>query len=329
MATAIHALSKVGYGVESTPGTLVVADTALVTDAGVATYTEIMERQVRSAPRGVLTEVEDVLTRQGSEISYTQDLTWEEFPIVLGGGLDALSGAGDGPYTYTVTPSMTAPDALNAFSFEVVASDGATDHLKRSVAYAQCSEFSVSGNFGEPAQLSATWFGRAGQALSSPATVTPLTGRTIVPADLFAVKIDTSWANLGNTAKAGLVRSFTYTVNTGVQPNYTLDGRADLDYTAPRRGMITGDLQMVAEFDANAATELAAWRAGTLRFISLEAAGASSRSIKLQAAVKYVEAPSISEADGLVTVSLNGRFRYDPTSGNVIKFIVVNGIASY
>lgn len=329
--TSIHALSEVAFGLESEAGTVVVADTGLVVDEGLGVYTETIERQVREAPRGVLAaHVESVLTRKQSGIQYTQDLTYEEFPIVQLGGLkQTTGGAGPTDFTYTTTPSLTAPETLDSFSFEVFCTDGSTQHYKRKFAYGQCSEFTVTLAFGQPAKLAATWFGRAGQALASPASPAVLTGREIIPSDLFKLYIDSSWANLGTTQKSGLIRSGTFRVMTGVNPDFTLDGRADLDFTQLRRGPLDAEVEIVAEFNADAATEFAAYQAGTVRFISLEAAGTSNRALKLQAAVQYIEPPEFSEEDGLVVVRLRGRGIYDATSGSMVSCETTNQLSAY
>lgn len=330
MADMIHALSEVAFGVETTPGTIVAADTGLVVDEGLASYTETIERAVREAPRGVLAEVEDIVTRKASALSYTQDLTFEELPIVgLGGLKTTTGGAGPTDYVWTFEPSLVTPDALTAFSWEAFGTDGTTKHYLRKFGFGQCSEFSVSGAFGEAAKLSATWFGRAGQTLASAASPAVMSGREIVLSELFTLNIDGAWADLSTTPKSSLLRSFNFTVNTGVMPGYPLAGRTDLDFGKLKRGMITGSVELVAEFDADAATEVAAWRAGTPRFISIEAVGTANRAITLQAAVKYVEQPTISEADGLVVVTLNGRFRYDATAGDLLNIAVTNQVSGY
>lgn len=328
--TALFALDEVAFGKETNAGTIVAADTGMVVDDGAGSYAETIEREVRDAPRGVLAEVEDVITRKASGLSLVQDLTFEEFPVILLGGLKQVTGgAGPTDYTYTVLPSTVTPDTLDAFSWEATISDGTTLHYLRKFGYGQCSEFTVDLAFGQPAKVNSTWFGRAGQTLASAASPAVLTGRQIIQSELFALKIDATWAGLGGTAKSGLIRSGSLTVNTGVQPDFTLDGRSDLDLTKLTRGRITGTFELTAEFTADATTEVTAWRDGTLRFISLEAAGTANRSLKLQAAVKYVESPQISHEDELVVVTLVGRFRYDPTSGNVFNAIVVNQIAAY
>ena len=328
MASAIHSLSEVAYGVESTPGQIVVADSGLVVDEGIAAYSEIEERQVLEAPRGVLAEVEDILTRKASELAYTQPLTFEEFPIVLLAGL-GMSTSGAGPYVHTSLPSMTDPNSLSALSFEMFLTDGSTQHEKRKFAFGQCSEFTVELAFGQAARLSANWFGRAGLALASPATPSVLTGRELIPSELFSLFIDDAYANLGTTQISSIIRSATLRVDTGVRPNYSLDGRADLDFSGLLRGMIGVELDITAEFDANVALELADWRAGTARFISLEAAGSGTSEMKLQSALAYVEPPTFAEEDGLVVGNLRLRGRYDATSGNLFNAEVTNSIAAY
>lgn len=106
--------------------------------------------------------------------------------------------------------------------------------------------------------------GRASQASTLTAALTPLTGRTPVPANLFTVCIDDDGANLGNTQKTLFVRDLTLTINTGLTPKYTLDGRGDLDLTGINAGSIGGTLSMTAEVSADAATEIGPWSGQTV-----------------------------------------------------------------
>lgn len=330
MSTALFDLSQVAFGIETTAGTIVAADTALVVDEGVGGYKDIQEHQVRPAPRQVLAEVEDALVRKESQLSYTQDLTYEELPLVGLCGLANVAGSNSNAnYTYTFTPGLTAPKSLLSASFELFVDDGSTKHYKTKFGYATVSHFVINIQYGQPAKLSVDWFGRAAQSLALPAAPSVLSGREIVISDLFSLYIDAGWASLGTTQKSGLVRSAKLDVSTGFMPDYTLDGRSDLDFTQLRAGQITGTFEITAEFNADAETERAAYAAETLRFISLEVAGSSGRQIKLQACVKYLETPAISEQDGLVVVTLVGRLRYDATSGDVLNIVATNKIASY
>lgn len=326
MATALNALEKLQMGIETTAGTLVAADTVIVADSG-GTFTPEIDRQAITDVHGVLAEVDDLDVRKGSLLSVTHSLDYEQVLIPLVTGLKGVTTpTGVGPYTWTVTPAVSAPEALSAATFEVSFTDGTTRHLEREFGYGTCSHMAISSTFNAPATITADYFGRAPQTSTFTGALTELS-RELIPGSSFGVYIDGTWAGLGTTQKSGLVRSFTLDLLTGAAPKYTLDARSDLDMGGLTRGMVTGTLELVMEYSADGDAEYDAWESKTRRFISLEATGSGTRSLKLQGCFEYTTPPAFSVEEGLRLVTLTGALRYDPTSTNVVSAEVVNDLS--
>jgi len=329
MANAINNLEKLQYGIEGsgTPGTLVAADTVLLVEQG-GEFIDEIERVPVDEPRGVLAMVEDVDTRKGSLLTTTAALDYESHILLaLNCGIKLVTPAAGPPKVWTVLPSLATPDALNSATFEVAHTDGTTKHVEREFGYATVRRFSIEFAFNQVTKITVEYFGRASQSSTFTASQSAVT-RTVIPSNLWKVYIDTSWAGLGGTQKSGLIRSGTLEIVTGVEPDFTLDGRADLDLTQLIRGMITGSLKLTMAVDANFATEVTAWRAKTMRFIRLIATAGASNILELDVAGQYITPPTFSVDRGLRVGDLTLQLRYDPTSGNVFQAIVTNSIAS-
>ena len=328
MANAINNLEKLQYGLETTAGTLVAADTIMLAEQG-GEFTDEIERVAIEEPRGVLAMVEDVDVRKGSLLTYTQAMDYESsIMIPLLTGIKTVAGTGVGPYVYTVLPSMTAPSALASATWEVAYTDGTTKHVEREFGFGTTRKFTITFGFNQVTKITTEVFGRASQASTLTASQAAL-ARTVIPSNLWKVYIDTAWSGLGGTQKSWLIRSGTLEIVTGADVDYTLDGLADLDFTQLLRGMITGSLQLTMAVDANFATEVTAWRNKTLRFIQLKATAGANNIVQLDVAGIYTTPPSYSVDRGLRVADLTLDLRYDPTSGNVFNAVVTNSIAAF
>ena len=329
MATAINDLEGLQFGIETTPGTLVAADTRVVVAEG-GTFSEMETRMMNEAPRGVTAEVETLRTRRHSELTIEGWYNGAEILLPLLCGLKSTTGAGAAPYVWTFAPRLTRPETLKAATFEISYTDGATRHRQVEFGYATCSRIGLDLALGEPAMYSADFFGRAAQASSYTAALAVLSTRNPVQSDLFGVYIDPTWAALGTTKKSGLVRSASLEIMTGVGPDYTLDGRSDLDMTQLMRGgKITGTLDLTMEFDGEGSDEYDAWKAGTRRAIRLLATGPGNNITQIDMWGEYTEPPSFAVEDGLRTMSIVLRIMYDATSTNAVSWMVTNDVATF
>lgn len=304
------------------------------------TYTPQDDRYFSDYPRGVRAPVTagGVSILKGGALQVTSELTYEEILDPLSSLATEVASGTTPLYTHTFTPILTADPAPKSLYYEFVETDGASNIFASSAAAGLCSQFTLDWAFNQKANLSYTMFLRAETAAITPtAALTPLTGREVVVSNLFKVFIDDTWAGLGGTLKSTLVRSGKLVVNTGLTPDYTTDGRANLDYTRYNWGEITGTLDLVCEFDADATAEIVKWRSKSLRFIRLKntspnTLGSGHRDLQLDCAMVYAKPPAIApgaKATGTQTVSLNLAFEYDPTSAKVLLPVIQNGLATF
>jgi hypothetical protein len=329
MAHGIYDLRKTQIGLEATPGTLVAATQQLV---GEAVYTPQIERVFDSKrPSGVRATPDSdggIITRKGSRLALSQDLSYEEilYPLLCGVNNDAAP-TGSGPYVWTMEPVLSGVATPKTATIEVVIDDGATQHYEREFGYAVCESFDINLAAGSLAKIDSTWFGRAEQSSTFTAALTPVTGRSPIPSDLFGLYIDSSWANLGTTQISTFIRSLNLHIDQGVRPGHALDARADLDFTHLLHGSFSGTLSATVEHTADAATEIGNWRSGTPVFVQLIATD-GTKIVQLDMAAVYTSPPVFSEDEGVELVSFELQLEYDATGGKIFSAVVTNSVAT-
>lgn len=327
MGKALVALESLQFGKETTPGTLVAADTVIQTEEGVGGYAPEIDRQLIKDNHGLRVGVTDLDVRKGTILRYRHALDFEQSLIPLNLGLKSVTPTGGAPdYVWTFEPSAGAPDALNAGTFEASLTDGTTRHLQREFGYATCSRFAISGGRAAASTIEADYFARKAQTSTYTAGQSALS-RTFVPGALWTAFIDTSWAGLGGTQVSALVKSFKFECMTGAAPDDLMDGRTDLDFSDLIRGDIMGTLELDCEYTASGDAEYDAWEDKTPRYISLIATN-GARVFEISGRFLYTAMPTFS-ADGPVRmVKLVGSLRYDATASKFLKIEVTNLIAS-
>lgn len=334
MATAIYPLRRAAIGLETDKGTLVAATKNLV---GNGVYIPEITREFETYPRGIRGNVTGggFAIHKGSTFEFETNLDYEQvLYFLLTGLINDATPDGSGPYTWVFDPTITANSAVSmkTATLEYVIEDGATKHYERESGYGVTSGFVLDLAFNQPAKFTATMFARAEQTSNDTSGLTPISGRANIPSNLFAVYIDDAGGTIGSTAKSLMVRSLTLTVDTGHHPDFTLDGRTDLDFTQVNSQRINVQLQMVLEHAANAATEIGHWRSGNVRLVRIKAdngaAAGANRQIQFDGAYKYVEPPQFSEENGIELVTMNMTSDYDSTLTKTFAAQVINGISA-
>ena len=334
MATAIYGLRKLQLGFEASAGNIVAATQKLV---GAGFLMPEIEEEQEDFPRGVRAIVDSSIDlRKGVVLTHEGNLTYEEilYPLLTGLDDDAVPAdlGGPGPYAWTMIPVVTGPATPKSVSAEFVVEDGSTDFYEREAAFLLTRSFEIGLAANAPATLSFEMFGRVEATSTKTGALTPITGREVIPSNLFKVYIDDTWAGLGGTQKSGLVREATLGVVTGLEPDHSLDGRADLDHTGFRSGEIAGTFSFTMQHNADAATEVSKWRDSSLRFIRLIAdnglAGAAQKIVLIDIAAKYMSMPEFSQEDSLELLTAEMELRYDPTGARIIETVITNGLAT-
>jgi hypothetical protein len=208
MAQAPYFLRKLQLGRESTAGTAVAATYKLV---GEGKMTPMIEREFEAFPRGIRAPVTDggFAISRSTEVEFESNLTYEEVLPFLDSGLVLVTTTGAGPYTHTFDPTLTAAQNIKTYTAEMRITDGSVHHYEREAAYMFTQEMEIELKANEPAVIKVKMAGRAEQTSTVTADLPIITGRTVIPSNLFKVFIDDTGAGIGGTQKSGLIRAAT------------------------------------------------------------------------------------------------------------------------
>jgi hypothetical protein len=324
---AIDQLRRFQVGRETTAGTAVAATRLLRGGAKLSeqrtTYRSQYPHGVRGTVGGVGVIVQRATTWDIETEASTEEILW---PLLT--GLRSVTPTGSGPYTWAVEPDLgsASPSSIATMSIEFVESDGATNHYVAGAAYCVTQKVGLSVSPTEVAKLKYSGFGRARQAIT-PANATPYSSRTLIPGGLFRVWWDSTWAAIGTTLLTTTVRSAELEIETGWEPDYTLDARSDLDFGLLKPGPVKASLKLDMLLDAVGAARIANWRANSPAFVRLAGAVDANNSIQVDLSARLGDDLSLGSDGGVVTVSLSLEGVYDPTGQKLIVVTVTNNIA--
>lgn len=332
MAAGLYPLRKLQLGFEGTAGTLVAATKKLV---GESSYTPNIKRIFEEYPRGVRAPVSGGFSvMKGSTIEHEGPITYEEilYPL-LSGIVNDAAPLGSGPYTWEITPVLTGQASIKTITAEFDIDDGSSLQYQKEAGYFHCTEFEIDIQPNEDAKIKWTMEGRAEQTSTMTADLAAITGRTVVPSNLFALYIDASGGTIGTTQKVQTLRAVKIKVTTGVKGDFTLDGRTDLDFVGLQSQMLKGEVELTLEHNANAATEIGIWRTdGGVRLVRLKAdnglATTANRQVIFDMGVMYTDDPEFDEEDGIEIVTLKGGLEYDSGLATAFLAKVINGLAA-
>lgn len=336
MATAIEQFTKLQGGIETTKGTLVAA-TRLLQGQGylheqLDFYRSPYPRQIRATVGGA-----GSIVRKGVMVNFESELTFEEvlWPLLTGVVGAVTPTATASLQTWVFTPVLTTGvPTIDAATFEFIRSDGVTNHYYGESGYCMTDSFSIEFNFNQPAKLSWQMFGRARQTDTPTAGLSVYSSREVAISNLCKVFLDTTWAGLGGTQLNTIVRSAKLDVSTGLAPDYTLDGRADLDMTKHIIASGLGaKLSLTLEFDATGASFFSTYyRANAQAYIRLIVTGrtisAGVSTVQIDGSYRFASEPQFSIDGDNVLVQADLEAVYDTTGTKILEFTVKNALSA-
>lgn len=335
MATALRSFNRLQIGEESTKGTLVAATRVLPGDWS---YDEEQDFYRSAHPRGLRANVggAGVITRKGVVIEGEQELTPQDilWPLhcgVLGGVTPATSGDEE---EWTFEPALTSGvPTIDSATIEFQRQDGSTVHYYGESGYCMCESFTISWAVNQVVRLRQRWFGRARQSSTITGSLTEYTGREPLVTNRMGMYLDTSWAGLGGSLLSGVNRSGSLEVMTGFTPDYTAEGRSDLDMSKHNVGLHVARLNFVHELDATGAARVANFRANDLVYIRLNFPGAANIDsnppvVRIDGAYRFVANPSFSDDGEQVLVGCSLESVYDTTGTKTMSYLVRNELGA-
>lgn len=338
MPAGQYSLRRLQVGAESVNGTSVPATWKL---SGVGIFTPQRGRYYPDYPHGVRVRQSagGMDLWQAGMLTFNGDNTYQEMLYPLSSSFGAGAPTTTlGATTWVFTPSMTADPAPVSFTSEYVVSDGVTPNVYAGKGtFGLTKTFSLDMNFNQKCGL--TW-NAITQAETSGITPTPaltlMTGRETLSANNGLWTIDDTWAGLGGSSKLGTVRTAKIDVTSGLDADYTQDGRANQDWGQYVFDQIKIHLQLVCEHNTIAAAEVAKWRSRALRFIRYKnvsgtgvGSGAAKLTEQIDMSLVYSKEPSFSNNGPVEIATLDFDLEYDPTSAKSVIFTLINGLGTF
>lgn len=342
MTTGLKAFRKIQAGKEGTPGTAVAATEILYGVLSTFESGDVLHQPEEDRNSLARHMADDEFVGKEAKIAWTGDLNhrhanWLLAMAIRGNVTPTQPDSENEPnaYLWTYTPTLTAantPDQTNGietFTFEY------GDNLQTyEVEYCFATKLEISGSPNEVVKFSCDIVGRQ----RSDTTFTGgLTAQSVqrFPFNLTTFAIDTAGANIGDTAKSGLLRSFTWTLDTMFRAFYTADGHLYFANVAEDRKSPELTLTYVRNSDAD--TERTAYENRTTRFLRIKMFGQTELDsgqsnppyLILDQAVRYREWPTFGDQDGLATVQVKADCVYDSTWAKMFECALLTDLSTW
>jgi len=237
-------------------------------------------------------------------------------------------------YKWTLTPALTSantPDQANGietFTFEYGDNTQAWE-----MAYCFGTTLEISGAPNEVCQFSLDIVG-------DKQTECSFTGGLSVqsvqraPFNLAKFYIDDSGGTMGSTQKTGLLRGFTWTLNTQFAAFYTADG--DLGYGAVVEGPKAVELSLTYRYNSDADTEEGKYQDRSTRLMRIVLNGQTELDsgqdnppyLRLDQAVRYETWPSWGEDEGATTFEVSAYSVYNSSYAKLFEVALLNSLSA-
>lgn len=326
---SIHQLKLYQLGKETTRGTAVAATKKI---AGVLSD-EIEDEWDRPEhvlgrqslfEKGIATRILQQVGLKYSGPAYYEQLLWW-LGMGIKGGVAGVQQGGVAAYLWTYSPTLTAGDAPDTYTIEY-----GDEQQNFETEYCMARSLTLAGAPREPWKIDVDIVGRKQTESTVTAALTLVTGLEAPPFNKTNLYIDTTWAGLGATVKAGTLVNCSLTI-PGFKALANADGNDYFSAYGIQGRAITGKLAML--FNATANTERDAYAARTARFVRLDCqgtllAGAYYKWLRIDMCLEYTKFKVLGEWEGQTLVEAEFVTCYDPTGTKEFELSVQNGLAA-
>ena len=267
----IRALSKVQFGKETTPGTAVAATatwrgTGFIKDETEVTFPEETVGILAGTDRSYI-------AKYLSSMELTGDLTYEQVGYILNAGIKNVTPTTDlsSAFIWTWSFPILAASAVASTDLTTLTIEAGDNQQAEKFAYGFVTEFSIEGNAGEAAQITATFQGQQTSTVSFAAGAIPTAESVLVSKGKLYADVTTD--TVGTTQLSQTLLGFSLSVNTGWLPAYAADGSLNFSFIKQTMPEIT--LEVTFEHNATAVAEKANWRNQTPRQLRLRFDGSA------------------------------------------------------
>jgi len=230
-------------------------------------------------------------------------------------------------YTTANTPDQA--DGVDTFTVEY-----GDDTQAYETEYCFATRWTIEGRPNEAVQFRLEMVGRQRMDTTFTGSLSAQSVQ-ILPFNKAKFYLDSSWANLGNTQKTGLLRAFSFEFDTGLRPFYTSDG--DLYFARVTEVKKAPTLTLTYAWGSDADTERTAFENRTTRFARLTLYGSTEQDsgqgnppyVEIDMALRYAGWPEWGADEGMTTFEVPANAVYDSTGGHMFQVKCYNLLDTY
>lgn len=326
----IKAARKIQLGKETTAGSEANATTVW---RGTGSIQDNLTTVFPTENIGILTGTDrSYIPRVEASLTLDQtEATFEQLPYLFECGIRHVTPTTDadseGVYTYTI-PTASSSDVLATTDLQTFTVEAGDNQQEEQFLYGFARSISLSGSAGEALMCSAEIIGRQVATGTFTASVAIPTVEDILFSKgvLYIDAVASSTDYPAVTQVSNTLISMDVSINTGWTPVYTADGQVYFSFIKPIGAEVTAAFTF--EHNTSSVAEIAAWRAGTARSISVEFNGTTGKTFRINMVGKWDNFEKLGERDGNDIVTGTFRARYNSTAVGMAQFIVQNANAS-
>lgn len=327
----VTALRGIQIGKESVAGTRVAADIIWLGSG------EMTDQRTWHAPdteerNSLSLEHRQIEVAKQSQFVYRGSITFEQILFLLDMGVKGSvspSTPTNGVLTrdWTYTPNNSSLNVPETYTIEYF-----DNQQEYEFGHGIVEQMALNFPMGEVGNVQATLFGQGTAKATKTAALSDPTVEDVV-SQKGKIYIDTSWANLGNTQKSGLLANSSIAFTTGFAPVPLADGSTDFSTYAERKRAL--DVTMTLRHNSDGVAQFDNYAAATGIFVRLEWTGSEieqvtptyDKLLRVDMALRFKNPPRFfGDHEGLNTIEMNARTFKDPTSGNDFSFFVRNTV---
>jgi len=343
MTTGLQAFRRIQVGDETTPGTAVAATEVLL--GRLTTWEEELTIVRPDEDRNNLSRnmADDLIAAKIARLVWGGDLNHRHVVYPLGmairGNITPTqpdSTNEPSAYLWTYAPGLTTantPDIANGIDTHTFEFGDNLQAYETEFCFA--TRLEISGRPGEAVQFVCDITGRQ----RTDTTFTgALTAQTVQRFAFNKAKfyVDTSWAGLGGTQKSGLLKAFTWSLETQFSASFGADGNLYF-YQVDKEAKKAVELRLTYARNSDADSERTKFEGRSTTYLRVELLGNTELDsgqdnvpyVYLDGAYRYFEWPTPGEEDGLSTVEVVAESVYDTTGAKQFEVAALTDLAAY
>lgn len=326
MAERATLFEGVQLGIESTPGTAVSSGKKLL---GTSFMTTPNPDVSLFRPNGNKFDTIASLNREWTRGTIDGQMSYTDLCYLFSSLIAAdVSGSVTGTtgYSYNYVSDSDGPDTPTTYTIEQGSSVRAHEF-----AYGLVTGLTLTWS-NDGTKVGGDFIGKAlSDGITMTATPTEIALQPVMRTETLLYIEDSTAALSGATALARVL-SFEWSLADRWAPIWAINGTTT--FPAVIESVPNGQFKFMVEADAEGMGFLSDLRAGTTKFVRIEAtgpqigAGPATYSLVIDTAIKLQESSELHDEDGVYAVEWTGKFTHDATWGKAFDITVINALSA-